>query len=227
MISHKHECIFIHIPKCAGTSIESALGHFEGKEKRWCQDHRTIRMLQNDIVSKDILSNKRNMLEVAMRYKDKYSRKHTNPNNLIRVTNEQFDSYYKFAVVRNPYDRALSWYGNVMRDPQTKLAMKIADGMPFDAFLEMQVGQRQLRPQLDWLVNFKGDIAVDKIVKFENIQNDFTEVLKNLKNADDIILPHRLKGEKSTASDLFTDKSESLIKKHFGKELDLFEYELV
>ena len=34
MISHQHKCIFIHIPKCAGTSIEfffkhnaAALGH--------------------------------------------------------------------------------------------------------------------------------------------------------------------------------------------------------
>ena len=30
MVSHKHKCIFIHIPKCAGTSIEEALGHFDG-----------------------------------------------------------------------------------------------------------------------------------------------------------------------------------------------------
>ena len=26
MISHKHKCIFIHIPKCAGSSIETAFG---------------------------------------------------------------------------------------------------------------------------------------------------------------------------------------------------------
>ena len=25
-ISHTHRCIFIHIPKCAGTSVETALG---------------------------------------------------------------------------------------------------------------------------------------------------------------------------------------------------------
>ena len=42
MISHKHKykCIFIHIPKCAGTSIEKALGHFELYNGRGRQDHR-------------------------------------------------------------------------------------------------------------------------------------------------------------------------------------------
>ena len=41
MISHKHKCIYIHIPKTAGTSIEYKFGHFK-ELKRGVQDHRTI-----------------------------------------------------------------------------------------------------------------------------------------------------------------------------------------
>ena len=37
MISHKHKCIFVHIPKCAGTSIEKC---FVGKDW-WDVDKRT------------------------------------------------------------------------------------------------------------------------------------------------------------------------------------------
>ena len=46
MISHKYKFIHIHIPKCAGTTIEKALGHFDGHKGRNGQDHRTIRMLE-------------------------------------------------------------------------------------------------------------------------------------------------------------------------------------
>ena len=33
MISHKHKCIFIHIPKCAGTSVEV---NFSNKHSNHC-----------------------------------------------------------------------------------------------------------------------------------------------------------------------------------------------
>ena len=34
MISNDYRCIFIHIPKCAGTSIEDALGHLDNHPGR-------------------------------------------------------------------------------------------------------------------------------------------------------------------------------------------------
>lgn len=45
MMSYKYKCIFIHIPKSAGTSIEQTLGHFK-QLKRGVQDHRTIREME-------------------------------------------------------------------------------------------------------------------------------------------------------------------------------------
>ena len=46
MISHDYRCIFIHIPKCAGTSIEDALGHLDNHPGRGGQDHRSIRIIE-------------------------------------------------------------------------------------------------------------------------------------------------------------------------------------
>ena len=65
MISHKHTFIFIHIPKCAGTSIESAFGHFDGFSGRGGQDHRSFRMIEKPIVSLNSLSSVENIKEIV------------------------------------------------------------------------------------------------------------------------------------------------------------------
>ncbi|PLR18886.1 hypothetical protein SGCZBJ_24950 [Caulobacter zeae] len=71
MISHQYRCIFVHIPRCAGTSIET-----------WISggDWWTI-----DAGSKHLL---------ASQAKAAYA--------------EFWDDYFKFSIVRNPYDRVIS-----------------------------------------------------------------------------------------------------------------------
>ena len=67
MISHKYKCIHIHIPKCAGTSIEKALGHFDGHEGRNGQDHRTIRMIEQPWLTKHSVRSISNLKEIFRR----------------------------------------------------------------------------------------------------------------------------------------------------------------
>ena len=68
MISHKYKCIFIHLPKCAGTSIESALGHFENL-RPGVQDHRSIRMIEKPFITPRAFSSQENIIEVLRRLK--------------------------------------------------------------------------------------------------------------------------------------------------------------
>ena len=88
MISHEHKCIFIHIPKCAGTSIESALGHLDGHAGRGGQDHRSIRTIEQPLITPKIFSSKENVLEVARRLRYK-ARAVKNPRNKLTLTREQ------------------------------------------------------------------------------------------------------------------------------------------
>jgi FkbM family methyltransferase len=71
VISHKHKCIFLHIPRTGGTAIETSICG----EDYW-------------------FINKREKHLIADQAKEKYS--------------DYWNNYFKFTIVRNPYDRIYS-----------------------------------------------------------------------------------------------------------------------
>ena len=86
MISHKHKCIFIHIAKCAGISIEYAFG---------------VDVTNHNAEENDFLFgwDKTNKLWLQ----------HATPQELFDLTlisRYHWESYYKFVVYRNSWDRA-------------------------------------------------------------------------------------------------------------------------
>ena len=80
VICHSKKCIFIHIPKTAGTSIEQFI---KNKGKNYIE----LLGVQND-----------------------RSMHHLMAKEIKKLYPYQFPTYYKFSIVRNPYDRLLSEY---------------------------------------------------------------------------------------------------------------------
>jgi hypothetical protein len=103
MISHKHKFIFVHIPKNAGSSINHEL-------KGLCE------------LTSSVL--KRKSKDIPLAYG-----KHANDNHMRRLLKNEYGNYYKFCVVRNPWDRMVSiyWY---------ELGKSIPIGWTFTRFLE-------------------------------------------------------------------------------------------
>ncbi|MBC3767639.1 sulfotransferase family 2 domain-containing protein [Neptunicella marina] len=223
MISHQHQCIFIHIPKCAGTSIEHALGHFKGHQGRAGQDHRSIRMLQAPMLERHTFRNLDNLKDVARRLRHKF-RPAANPNNRLVVDRLQYQRYFKFAVVRNPWFRAYSWYQNAMRDPIHQRNYGIAAGMSFNLFLRQFVGKGFLRPQTYWLNNFAGDMCMDYVARFEHLHQDFDYIRQQLQ-LDEMPLPHKIEGQKTDPRLAFDTESIELIAQYYRDEIALFGYQ--
>ena len=96
IISHRLKAIFIHVHKCGGTSIEKALEPFLG----W-----------NDLL---LGSTKVGEL-INDYYAERYGlHKHSSLMDVYRVAGNQLvDSYFKFALVRNPISRICSLYNFV------------------------------------------------------------------------------------------------------------------
>ena len=222
MISHKYRCIFIHIPKCAGTSIESALGHRDHYNGRNGQDHRSIRMIESPLLTKEMFHSQENRLEVLRRIKYKFH-KQGNPCNCYTVTKEQFDSYFKFTFIRNPWSRAYSWYKNVMQDEIHRKGYKIRGQVSLNEFLSRFAGRGMLRPQTYWIKGFDGSIPLNHIGRFETLREDFLEIC-NCMHVPPIELPHKVSGSGEDYHVYYDQVSKDLIARIYREEIEMFGY---
>ena len=71
MIIDKYKTIFVHIPKNAGTAIETLFGNSSFRIQPY---------------------------------------KHANIHEIKKKFTKSYDCYSKFTIVRNPYDKMVSWY---------------------------------------------------------------------------------------------------------------------
>ena len=221
MISHNYKCIFIHIPKCAGTSIEKALGHFDDYSGWGRQDHRSIRRIEP--LNVNAFSSSENITELLKRMILKFFNEN-NIRNKYTVNKNQYNSYFKFTVIRNPWDRAYSWYRNVISDEWWRKRYKISPDMEFYDFLKIFLNKDGLRPQLFWIKDFKGNIPLDYIIRFESLHQDFREVCKLLK-LNNTELPHELNSNiQKKYTEFYDDKTRNIIYDAFYQEIEMFEY---
>lgn len=100
MISHQLRCIFIHIPKTGGTSIEQKLGHFQRYARR-VQDHRTVREIEPESARALARLLRQPVAHLSRRA---HLRRYIGQfvPGCLELTPEQYQAHYKFSMVRNP-----------------------------------------------------------------------------------------------------------------------------
>lgn len=160
MISHHHKCIFVHIPKNAGQSIEHVF--LDLLDLSW-ETRAPLLLRPND--RSELGPPRLAHLKANEYIQYKY------------LTTEMFDNYYKFTFVRNPWDRMVSIYKylgfNNKCDFKTFLFSYYKDKIFEERF--WFVG-----PQSDFIYDPKGKLLVDFVGRFEDLQNDFNQVCRKI-----------------------------------------------
>ena len=217
MISHKHKCIYIHIPKTAGTSVEYKLGHFKELE-RGVQDHRTIGEMEPVPFLEIIRSILKGQISASRKHIIKIIK------GQVPILQQQFNAYFKFTFVRNPWSRVFSWYKNVMRDDMHQARYGVSKNCSFKEFIKKHLDQSELNTQLFWITDKEGVIPMDFIGRFENLTEDFYHVAEIL-GLKDKSLPKLLAGDDRHYTQFYDDEMKDIVFRKYRNEISIFKYE--
>ena len=179
-------------------------------------------MIEQPVTSFNLFSSKENMMEVMRRIRHQ-RRTNINPRSKFTVNRQQYNNYYKFTFVRNPWARAYSWYRNIMRDKMHRQAHHIDKHIPFNEFLRDHLGKGGLRPQTYWIKDAAGAIPLDYVGKFERLENDFEMICKAM-NLSPIPLAHTMKGSSCDYRNHYDRASINRVANFYQEEIKMFDY---
>lgn len=178
MISHKHQCIFIHIPKCAGTSVEKM---FLTDLNISYQHRLSLFMGRND----DKIKGPPRLAHLTI--------SEMIENHLINLN--QLDNYYSFAVIRNPIDRIFSFYKYLGYNEVMNLNNFITK-VVVKSFITKDSNYWFLKPQKDYLI-YDGKVIVKKLIVLEKLSNEVDNLKLQVKLNKTLELTHENKSGKS------------------------------
>jgi hypothetical protein len=186
------DIIFVHIPRTAGTSIANALGIYK-------KHHRHF-----------------------------FARKYI-------AIRPDWDDCFKFSFVRNPWDRAVSLYAHqtkcsnsfkdwlmdiVKRDGHPKIRKK--EWVLRDKMASTGGSSLPWKCQTDWLVNNSGQLCMDFIGKFENLNVDIKKIEQIIGRK--ILLPHHNKTDRLPYQHYYDDETRKIVADWHRKDIENFGY---
>lgn len=162
MISHKHRCVFVHIPKCGGQSVE----HLFLRENGLTWENRASLVLRpnNDP--------RRGPPRLAhLTWQDYINHGY--------ISAGLMEEYTTFSVVRNPYKRVESLYRFLGYDAAITFERFVTE------ILTKQIEEKGdlywfMRPQHEFLSDVDGKVRIDHLIRLEEINEQLPRLLHSL-----------------------------------------------
>ena len=222
LICDSHKFIFLHVAKTGGKSINQSLKERYGNDGAFysSQLNRRVNVLGR-------------MLGLEAR---------------ALAEQEKWDSYFKFAFARNPWDRTVSIYEHLKTEhyrwhtlkikgarPKSRLTSQILkrleisiDAFSFERFL-MDVIRDRAFENYHWdtlanaLTDGKGNIIFDFVGRFENLQEDFDHACRKI-GIPLYPLPHHNKSLRTNMESYYTPDTANVVSEFYAEDIELFRY---
>jgi hypothetical protein len=149
---------------------------------------------------------------------------------------EYWRSYFKFAFVRNPWDRLVSWWCMIEQNALAKRPMNgfqrfiLSRANTFDQFLsncdeEYHDGDGSkwiFRNQLDYISDANG-VTVDFVGRFERLESDFATISSRL-GLSGLQIPHVNRSTRKHYSKYYSEAASRLVAARFARDIQAFSY---
>lgn len=208
LLSYNPPFLFVHIDKAAGSSVQIALQPFAPLKR----DNRLRRRLS-------LLGP---LARIANVYRAVEFPEHAPASAAKRcLPPEIYDGMFKFAFVRNPWDRLVSRYSYLLRNeghPRHKL---VSEMKGFEEYLEWEIRRGKMF-QYTYVTESSGKLIVDFIGYYERLQEDFAKACARIGVRAE--LPKANASSHRDYRTYYTQKTRELVEWHYQRDVELFGY---
>ena len=204
LISYQRQFLFVHVAKAAGTSITRALYehcHFPPR-----------RLLTRGLAYSHVPAFHR-MKKFPLHFSARDIRR--------ELPRSVWDDLYKFAFVRNPWDRLVSSYHFLLSKPNHRRHKQVQELGSFSKFVRYEL-QRPWCSQFKCLSDRQGRLIMDYVGRFENLRQDFAIVCQQI--GIQTRLPHLNMSVRDDYRDYFDNATRQLVLKHLADDVEHFGY---
>lgn len=142
---------------------------------------------------------------------------------------DRWGEYFKFGIVRNPWDRLVSQYMFLREDPigsKYQFPGGLAENETFREWIHRRLGHIPFSGDFysrEWFGDSEGNSLLNFVVYFENYEADVRHVLSQF-NMNPEELPHLNKSNRSHYRDYYDEETAEIVRQNFSKDIERFGY---
>ena len=240
LISHRKKFIFTKTKKTAGTSVESVFEPYCLPEGTWKQTHYTP-----ERISADGIIGYRGYLGDGGQKANWWN--HI-PAELIRkrVGDKIWNEYFKFTVIRNPFDKLVSgfhmhWSHVRQKNFSQKFKAMTKRFVGRAGPIELVKGNNEIERFRSWIraggmvsdretYMIDGKVCLDHFIRYENLENGVREVLLRLDvDPSGCVIPKfksNFRKSRTPIVEYYDAETEAIVRRLYAWELNFFNYDL-
>ncbi|THD82044.1 MAG: hypothetical protein E7812_04360 [Phenylobacterium sp.] len=202
MLALDRQFLFVHVPKTGGNSVQNIL-------RAYSEDEIVCLEPYQDGVERFELRNPTYELSKHSPLSDYKT----------QLPPKVYAGLFKFCCVRNPWERAVSFYFSPHRQVTGFSREAFAACLPTAPAMAHYLREEPDQPISGILANF------DYVMRYESLQQDFDAVCDRLQIPRQT-LPRRNQSARGAVQDYYDDETVDLVRRLFAEDIELFGYEV-